>query len=321
MKNSTKGWLIAAAVLVVLGLITAGIAAAAAGGNFSALGKGKLTETTVDVSGSFNNISIESDTEAIEFVHADDGKCRVVFCVPENRSVSAEVEADTLVVKTRNEGKWYQNISLFTIGSSKITVYLPENQFARLDIDEDTGKITVPGVFGFESADIKATTGDVSFEANVSGSLNITTDTGDINCEGMEAGSLELEVDTGRVTLTSLTCAERIRISVDTGRAMLTNVTCGSFLSTGDTGSITLENVIAEGRMEIRRDTGSVKFVGCDAEEIEVSTDTGSVTGSLLTEKVFIAKSDTGKVDVPETASGGKCKITTDTGSIKITIG
>jgi hypothetical protein len=40
----------------------------------------------------------------------------------------------------------------------------------------------------------------------------------------------------------------------------------------------------------------------------------------LLSEKVFITKSDTGRIDVPETVTGGKCKITTDTGSIRIYI-
>jgi hypothetical protein len=44
------------------------------------------------------------------------------------------------------------------------------------------------------------------------------------------------------------------------------------------------------------------------------------VKGSLLTDKIFVTQSDTGKVDVPETVSGGKCKVTTDTGDIRIEI-
>ena len=51
-----------------------------------------------------------------------------------------------------------------------------------------------------------------------------------------------------------------------------------------------------------------------------VETDTGDVTGSLLSDKVFITKSDTGSIDVPKTVTGGKCEITTDTGDIKIEI-
>ncbi|MCQ2427410.1 MAG: DUF4097 domain-containing protein, partial [Clostridia bacterium] len=81
-----------------------------------------------------------------------------------------------------------------------------------------------------------------------------------------------------------------------------------------------LKNVVTEGTIAIERSTGDVRFEGCDADELEISTDTGDVTGSLLSSKVFIAHSDTGRIDVPETTSGGKCKITTDTGDIKLSV-
>jgi hypothetical protein len=44
------------------------------------------------------------------------------------------------------------------------------------------------------------------------------------------------------------------------------------------------------------------------------------VSGSLLSNKVFTAKTDTGKVSVPNSSNGGKCEITTDTGKIIIEI-
>ena len=78
--------------------------------------------------------------------------------------------------------------------------------------------------------------------------------------------------------------------------------------------------VIAENKFSIERSTGNVKFDGSDAAEIFVKTDTGDVTGSLLTDKVFIAQTDTGDVDVPKTVTGGRCEIMSDTGNIKIKI-
>ena len=58
----------------------------------------------------------------------------------------------------------------------------------------------------------------------------------------------------------------------------------------------------------------------CDAAEIMINTDTGDVEGSLLSDKIFAAKSGTGDVEVPETGTGGRCIITTDTGDISITV-
>ena len=58
----------------------------------------------------------------------------------------------------------------------------------------------------------------------------------------------------------------------------------------------------------------------CDAAELEIKTGTGDVQGTLLSEKVFVVKTNTGKIQVPETVTGGKCKITTTTGDIRITV-
>ena len=63
-----------------------------------------------------------------------------------------------------------------------------------------------------------------------------------------------------------------------------------------------------------------MKFDGCDAGELLVHTDTGDVSGSLLSEKIFIVRTDTGKISVPASVSGGRCEITTDTGDIKINL-
>jgi DUF4097 and DUF4098 domain-containing protein YvlB len=96
------------------------------------------------------------------------------------------------------------------------------------------------------------------------------------------------------------------------------SVTCQALVSDGDTGDMILNSVTATEKFIITRDTGDVRLDGCDAAEIFITTDTGDVKGSLLSEKVFIARSKTGKIDVPKTVNGGRCEITTDTGNINI---
>ena len=81
-----------------------------------------------------------------------------------------------------------------------------------------------------------------------------------------------------------------------------------------------MKNVVASEGFIIERGTGDVSFDSCDAAEIFVETSTGDVKGNLLSDKVFIAKSDTGKVNVPKTVLGGRCEIKTDTGNITLSI-
>lgn len=113
---------------------------------------------------------------------------------------------------------------------------------------------------------------------------------------------------------------ETISVRTDTGNIRLTDVNCQYLQVITDTGDVTLKSVITENKMSIETDTGDVEFTDCDSASIFVETDTGDVTGSLLTEKIFICKSSTGDIRVPESITGGKCKIETDTGDISITI-
>ncbi len=164
-------------------------------------------------------------------------------------------------------------------------------------------------------------TGNVNFCASASETVKIKTSTGNICVEDISAGALDLSVTTGKVTVSDVSCDGDVTVGVSTGKTYLTDTRCKSIISSGNTGDIYLDNVIATEKFSIERSTGDVKFDGCDAVEIYVKTDTGDVTGSLLTEKVFITRTDTGNVDVPKTVSGGKCEITTDTGDINISIG
>lgn len=122
------------------------------------------------------------------------------------------------------------------------------------------------------------------------------------------------------MTASDVICKGDVTVGVTTGDAYLTNIICKNVISSGSTGDIFLDNVIAAEKFSIGRNTGKVRFDGCDAAEIFVETSTGSVKGSLLTDKVFITKSSVGKIDVPNTITGGKCEIKTSTGDIEIKI-
>jgi len=90
------------------------------------------------------------------------------------------------------------------------------------------------------------------------------------------------------------------------------------------TGDISTVHVIAGEKFRIQRSTGGVRSGSCDAAQIHMETDTGSdtgsVKGSLRSEKVFMAQSDTGSIEVPKTTGGGKRGNITDTGNVRMEI-
>ena len=314
-----KNWMIVGAVLIVMGITVFTVAMTANDWDFKNLSTVKYETNEHEISESFSDISIDTDTSDVILLPSESGECKVVCVEEEKIKHTVSVENGILTIKAVNERKWYDNIGI-GFGTTSITVYLPENEYESLAISESTGKVDLPQGIAFDSINIKTSTGDVECLSSVNGEMKIKASTGSIKLEKLTAGAISLEVTTGRVTVSDVSCEGEISVKVSTGKTTMTNVTCKKLSSTGDTGDVKLENVIAVDSFFIMRDTGDVHFVRSDAENIFVQTDTGDVRGSLLTKKVFLTDSATGDIEVPKTTEGGKCEIITDTGDIKINV-
>ena len=277
-------------------------------------------ETNVyEINESFYDIAIKTDTADIAFLPSDDGMCRVVCYEKSKVSHSVEVQNGTLTVNVSNDKKWYDYIGV-NIDSPKITIYLPEAEYSSLVVEEDTGDIEIAKDFEFKSIDVSLDTGNVKCYASATDAIKIVASTGDVYVENISASSLDLKTSTGDITARGITSDEKITVDVSTGKAHLSNITCKNLTSTGSSGDISLKNVISTEKIYIERSTGDVTLEGSDATELFITTDTGDVKGSLLTNKVFITKTDTGRINVPNSITGGRCEITTDTGDIIISI-
>ena len=300
MSKTTKIWLIIATALVALGaMIFVGVMAQY-DWDFTKLSTVTYVTNTYEVSDEFDKISINVDTTEIEFAPTENETCSIVSFEAEQVKHSATVQNGTLIISTVDTRKWYDHICI-SLGSPKMTVYLPQNEYASLIIETDTGDISIPKDFAFDKIEIDGDTSDVSCFAPVANVLDIELSTGDIIIDSITADQIKLTATTGEIAVNSVTAKNNIDIETDTG-------------------TITLKNVVATGTISIKSDTGDVRFEGSDAIEISVKTDTGDVTGTLLSEKVFITETSTGRINVPKTTSGGKCEITTSTGDINISI-
>ena len=204
----------------------------------------------------------------------------VVCHEQKNMKHSVSVQNGTLLIEIKDTRNWYEHIGI-NFGTSKITVYIPKAHY---------------------------------------GEISVKSSTGDIGIEKITANTLDLCVSTGGITVSEVDCSGDVKIKVSTGKTNLTDIKCKNLISGGNTGDVCLKNVIATEKFSIERSTGDIKLAASDAAEIFIKTDTGDVKGSLLSEKVFVAQTDTGRIDVPKTVTGGKCEISTDTGDIKITV-
>jgi len=318
MGKTAIKWCITAAMLILLGSTLLTVAACSADWDLTKIGAVEFTTNTYDLAEEFNNISIKTDTADVVLESSADEKCKVVCFEKKNATHTVTVNNGTLSIRLVDNRRWYERFG--GLKSPEITVYLPKTEYDALSVNASTGDILIPHGFTFDNIDVALTTGDVRCSASANDAVRITASTGKININDINAASLSLNASTGSITVNGATVSGNIRADVSTGKVKLTDVTCKSLTSSGSTGDITLTSVVAEESFTIDRSTGDVEFERSDAADIYVKTDTGDVEGSLLSAKVFITKTDTGRVRVPNTATGGRCEITTDTGDIEITI-
>ena len=321
MNKSTKIWLIIAASLVLVGCLAFAVTMAEFNWNFAEFSTVRLETTTHEIEDSFENITVIADTADVSFVLSDDSSCKVV-CVEDVKAKHlVSVSDGTLNIQLIDEKQWYDYISIGLESTSpEITVYLPAYEYGALNIKADTSDVKIANGFSFESMEVSVSTGDVESRANTSGLVKIKTSTGDVSLEEITVGALDLTTSTGDVTVSDVVCEGELKNKVTTGEVELTNVICRSLDSTGGTGDLFMENVIVVDRLSVERSSGDVSFVGCDAAEIVISTSTGDVEGTLLSDKIYIIKTSTGDVNVPDSAQGGRCEITTSTGDVKIRV-
>ncbi|MBE6797793.1 MAG: DUF4097 domain-containing protein [Ruminococcaceae bacterium] len=297
MRNLKK-WLIIGASLVLIGCIIFTGVMTMLKWDFKKLSTLNYETNEYTIDNEFKNISVESDTADITLLASDEKSVKVVCHEPSDAKHTVVISSDTLEIKKNDTRKWYEHIGI-SFESEKITVYLPKGEYGKLSVKASTGDLKVTDEFKF--ADI-----------------NVTLSTGDITLQSISANSISLRVSTGKIALQNIKCEGDLKAEVSTGKTYFKRLNCDNIISCGNTGDITMENVIAKQKISVERSTGDVRFDGCDAAEIFVVTDTGDVRGTLLSGKLFITKTDTGSIDVPNSTSGGRCEITTDTGDIKI---
>lgn len=314
-----KKWIITAVALVIVGAIVCFGATAAVHFDFEKLDSVQYETNTYAVKESFRGIAVTALEEKVFFKPAEDGKCTVVCFEEENRKHGVSVIDGTLTIKPVDNQEFPLHFGVYT-RIPEITVYLPESVYSDLRIETDTGDINIPADFSFESIMIKGDTSDVTCLACAKNGIGIALTTGDVSISDVAAGSIDLKTTTGGICAESVKCEGDVHLRVDTGKVKLQDMICRNLTSEGTTGDITLNNVIAADTFSIIRDTGNVEFSASDAATIFVQTGTGDVTGSLLTEKVFITETDTGKVEVPKSITGGRCEISTSTGDIRIEV-
>lgn len=267
----------------------------------------------------FTNVNVDVDISKIEFKVSEDGSRKVVCEEREKEYHTVEVKDGSLNIKSVDTRKWFEYAFNWSLTPLKVTVYTPAGDYNDATIKTSTGDITIPNNYSFHALSVNTSTGNSDIKSNVAEELKVSSSTGNITLE-LNAKSLLASASTGKIALNNVNVAEDIKINTSTGDVSLTSVTAKNLTLEGSTADEKLTGTVIAEHTKIKVSTGNVDLIDSDSNTLDIETSTGHVKGTLLTTKIFDAKSDTGKVNVPLSGVGGLCKIRTSTGNIEIKI-
>lgn len=316
-----KAFHIVAISCLILGIIICATAMALEDFDMSIFNTTKYTEGTETLTGEFTNISVDTAEFDVRFVPTEDGVCRAEYRQSIKTPLHFTVKNGTLTVKSDDLRKWYDHITFFNFRHSELTVYLPVREYGAVLVSTETGNIEIPSDFAFSEMNVHASTGNITLDGiTVANKLEATVSTGYMKLTKISAATLSAKASTGRLNLQDLTVTGQLDVRASTGDVKVVNATTQTMTAKTDTGNIVLQDVVLTGHMTLKTSTGHVRLTACDAESLDITTSTGDVRGTLRSPKIFQASSSTGRVDVPQTTTGGTCRITCSTGDIDISL-
>lgn len=321
MKSAKKILLIVAVVSVAAGLLLCLGAFAAMGFTFTRLNSLTFETRTYTVEEPFDDLLVEGAECDVRLLPSEDGSCRIVCRESDRIDHTVQVVNGCLTIERVDHRKWYEHIIGIYWGRMEVAIYLPESAYASLSVTSVSGNVEIPADFSFTEAKVQSTSGNIRFFASVENGLSAKTVSGDMNMRNVSPKSLRVQSTSGDITIASVHVAEELIAKTVSGDLDFSAIDCGSLDANTTSGEVECSALRASGSLRIKTVSGDVELRGCDADTLWIKTTSGDVSGSLLTEKIFITDTTSGRVRVPPSASGGKCEVTTTSGDIGLTIG
>ena len=223
------------------------------------------------------SVHIECESCDVRFSVGGGDACAVEYLGPSRMACTAEVKNGTLRIEEKRVHRlmfW----NWFSRRSSKLTVFLPREEYDELELS------TVSG-------DVDLDDGDLFRD------VWITTVSGDIDLTGAGGGEAVLSSVSGDMAFRDGSARE---LSVST-----------------TSGDVTVTGVDVAGRAELSTVSGDVALLDADAESLSISTTSGDVSTDLRTAKEYVTHTVSGDVSVASSQPGaGRCEIETISGEI-----
>lgn len=320
MKTSKKKAIITAVILMVAGIMISVLTFAVSDFHFSDMDNLKYETNEYNIDESFSNIIVDADTCDVNIIPADNRRCTVVCNESDKIYYNVSVKDNTLKIEEKNKLAWYDYIGFLHWGDMSINIYLPEYEYNSLYIENSSGNVDVSNYICFFDAEVNASSGDINFEGYVVNDLEISASSGNILLTGVEAENIAASTSSGDIRAVALKAYNRFYTSASSGDITVKDSKSDYFRGSVTSGDISLTDYICDYDINLESTSGDLELEDSDAKNIELKATSGDITGKLLSAKLFDVDTNSGDVDVPQSAKGGRCRIETTSGDIEFEV-
>lgn len=317
MNKSVKGIAIAAAAMVVVGILLTGIGFMFGGNQPVYLdekgihvggreggkgGGGELVSFSQDID-SFTSIDVDLDYYDVDLVPSDKFAVEGAYLSKEGKPL-IEVRNDTLTVKDNEHIGININIDLPGLISysnhPNIIIYYPENTKLKNVV-------------------IQCDSSDLSLENLTAEQAEFDLEFGKLELSGIAANNITIEMDSGECSLKGIKAAEKLDISNNFGKTSLEDAEMRILKIDADSGDVTLTNTAFDSGA-LTLDMGKLTAKGAISKGLKVESNSGEVNVEGKLTGLTDIKSDMGKVSVSPGAPKDQFnyELNADMGSVSI---
>lgn len=259
-----KKWLIAATILLIIGISGALLTAKP----YFSLQNENVKQTKRFQGTKIQSISVSNNAGTIKLADTSGDEIIVETSGPKtSEPVKIETKGDLLSITNEVDNNFSLGIN-FKNSSSNITIYLPKKQYERIAVSNEVGEITMNEIDAVKLI-AESEVGNIDINEVSSTSLKVSSESGNILINNY-SGNLQVENEIGSINITTDKVNHSLLAKNEIGEINLTiNQDPKNILISADSeiGSIQIYD----------KKTGSY-MSGDGSTSIQLSTETGNIT-------------------------------------------
>lgn len=314
-KKSTKIWLIAALVLILLGTVIGTVCLKTVGYDWSAFRlNDSFTQETQQIHQSIQDLDVFIQSGSLYIKLTADENPSVTSKLNGSSKVSVDIEDQKLIVRSESaeEMEWYERI--WYTQDETITINLTRKEYREITVYSQSADVFVQDQLQCFDANIETNSGDVVCDLNVQQTLNCKSGSGDAEITGTFNN---LSVVSGSGTIDCNNCkAGAISLLTASGECTVRRSDCQQTVIISDSGDIFLMNTALADTLRVSTHSGDVMLTYCTANAIKIGTTSGDVLGVTDLDWKYTVHTGSGYVLVPTSAGEHACIVRTTSGDV-----